>query len=224
MIKKINKRKGAGNKLMLYGCTLMFVSLFFTCFINFESAKNKKIATELEKKFEREILLNDEDVLHKKKNLAKEDFDLEKKIDNDIFIYDLDDSVVGVLRIDKINIVLPIFKDINKKNLSKGVGILETTDQITLEKNKITVLAGHRGGKNNTSLFFNIDKLEINDEIKITTRENIFYYKVTGQEIIKSNDWSKFIREETKTKLFLMSCHPYPKNYQRLLIKAELKS
>ena len=180
----------------------------------------KKIAMKLEKNFEQEIFFyetNDSDLIH-------EDLDL-KINDNDSTLLDkFNDYIIGILRIDKINIVLPIFDKVNSKTLSDGVGVLENTDKITSEKNKITVLAGHRGGKNNASSFLNIDKLENGDEIKVTTRENVFCYKVTGQEIIKSTDWTKFIREKDKTKLFLMTCHPYPKNYQRLLIKSELKS
>lgn len=67
-----------------------------------------------------------------------------------------------------------------------------------------------------------MDKLEKGDEIKVTTKEETLYYKVIGQEVTEPTGWSKFIREEEKTKLFLMSCHSYPQNYQRLLVKAEL--
>ncbi len=84
------------------------------------------------------------------------------------------------------------------------------------------MLAGHRGGRNGDQSFLNIDKLEKDDEIKITTREQIFCYKVIGQEIIEPTDWNKFMREEGKTKLYLISCHPYPQNYQRIIVEAEL--
>lgn len=132
------------------------------------------------------------------------------------------DTAIGVLRIDKIGVITPISDNTNEQSLLEGSGIVEDTDIPTSEGNTITVLAGHRGGINETQSFLNIDKLENGDKLKITTREEELYYKVVDKEVIEPTDWSKFTREEGKTKLFLMACHPYPKNDKRLLVKAEL--
>lgn len=132
------------------------------------------------------------------------------------------DTAIGVLRIDKIGVITPISDNTSEQSLLAGSGIVEDTDIPTSEENTITVLAGHRGGINETQSFLNIDKLEKGDELKITTREEELYYKVVYKEVIEPTDWSKFTREEGKTKLFLMACHPYPKNDKRLLVKAEL--
>ncbi|MBS5777462.1 MAG: class C sortase [Finegoldia magna] len=132
------------------------------------------------------------------------------------------DTAIGVLRIDKIGVITPISDNTSEQSLLEGSGIVEDTDIPTSEGNTITVLAGHRGGINETQSFLNIDKLENGDKLKITTREEELYYKVVDKEVIEPTDWSKFTREEGKTKLFLMACHPYPKNDKRLLVKAEL--
>lgn len=134
----------------------------------------------------------------------------------------IEDTAIGVLRIDKIGVITPISDNTSEQSLLAGSGIVEDTDIPTSEENTITVLAGHRGGINETQSFLNIDKLEKGDELKITTREEELYYKVVDKEVIEPTDWSKFTREEGKTKLFLMACHPYPKNDKRLLVKAEL--
>lgn len=134
----------------------------------------------------------------------------------------IEDTAIGVLRIDKIGVITPISDNTSEQSLLAGSGIVEDTDMPTSEENTITVLAGHRGGINETQSFLNIDKLEKGDELKITTREEELYYKVVDKEVIEPTDWSKFTREEGKTKLFLMACHPYPKNDKRLLVKAEL--
>ncbi|MDU3751170.1 MAG: class C sortase [Peptoniphilus rhinitidis] len=123
---------------------------------------------------------------------------------------------------DKIGVITPISDNTSEQSLLEGSGIVEDTDIPTSEGNTITVLAGHRGGINETQSFLNIDKLENGDKLKITTREEELYYKVVDKEVIEPTDWSKFTREEGKTKLFLMACHPYPKNDKRLLVKAEL--
>ena len=132
------------------------------------------------------------------------------------------DTAIGVLRIDKIGVITPISDNTSEQSLLEGSGIVEDTDIPTSEENTIAVLAGHRGGINETQSFLNIDKLEKGDELKITTRKEELYYKVVDKEVIEPTDWSKFTREEGKTKLFLMACHPYPKNDKRLLVKAEL--
>ena len=132
------------------------------------------------------------------------------------------DNALGVIRIDKIGAVYPIFDNTNKKTLLLGVGVVDTTDPPSTKRNTLTVLAGHRGSGRGLDYFLHIGKLEPGDEIKITTRKEILYYRVVGDEVVEPNDWSRFIREEDKTKLYLMSCHPYPKNNKRLLVKADL--
>ena len=132
------------------------------------------------------------------------------------------DNALGVIRIDKIGAVYPIFDNTNKKTLLLGVGVVDTTDPPSTKRNTLTVLAGHRGSGRGLDYFLHIGKLEPGDEIKITTRKEILHYRVVGEEVVEPNDWSRFIREEDKTKLYLMSCHPYPKNNKRLLVKADL--
>ena len=132
------------------------------------------------------------------------------------------DNALGVIRIDKIGVVYPIFDNTNKKTLLLGVGVVDTTDPPSTKRNTLTVLAGHRGSGRGLDYFLHIGKLEPGDEIKITTRKEILHYRVVGDEVVEPNDWSRFIREEDKTKLYLMSCHPYPKNNKRLLVKADL--
>ena len=132
------------------------------------------------------------------------------------------DNALGVIRIDKIGAVYPIFDNTNKKTLLLGVGVVDTTDAPSTKRNTLTVLAGHRGSGRGLDYFLHIGKLEPGDEIKITTRKEILHYRVVGDEVVEPNDCSRFIREEDKTKLYLMSCHPYPKNNKRLLVKADL--
>ncbi|MDY6044746.1 MAG: class C sortase [Peptoniphilus sp.] len=131
-------------------------------------------------------------------------------------------EAIGVIRIDKIGALLRIFDNTSKEALLDGVGVVETTDFPSSEKNTISVLAGHRGSARGLRYFLDIGKLETGDEIKVTTRDEILYYRIVGDEVVEPTDWSKFTREEDKTKLFLMACHPYPKNDKRLLVKSEL--
>lgn len=222
-----NKKRNSTNKngrLLIYtGLVLISLSTGFLIY------QNNRLESKKEEAIKLETLLTKENDL--KVNTTKNK-GAEKKNEN-TSITSISDtgkdeiaeeylSAIGVVRVDKIGVVLPILENASNQSLLEGAGIVEGTDLPSSKENIITVLAGHRGGGNEEQTFLNIDKLEKGDEIKVTTKEETLYYEVVGQEVIEPTDWSKFTREEGKTKLFLMSCHPYPKNYQRLLVKAKL--
>lgn len=131
-------------------------------------------------------------------------------------------GVLGFVEIEKIKLLLPIYKSTSDKELRDGVGIVETTGQPTNQLNTVSVLAGHRGGYNGKDTFLKIDQLKNGDIVKVTDRKNVYRYKVTGRTIIEPTDWTKFNKEQDKAKLILMSCHPYPTNTHRMLVFTEL--
>lgn len=196
---------------------LLAVGLIFIVFsIAFLFLNHKRIELKKEESINLEKQIKQE--LPPFENYEKKDETKQSVVPKD----SIEDTAIGVLRINKIGVITPISDNTSEQSLLEGSGIVEDTDMPTSEENTITVLAGHRGGINETQSFLNIDKLEKGDELKITTREEELYYKVVDKEVIEPTDWSKFTREEGKTKLFLMACHPYPKNDKRLLVKAEL--
>src|SRR5699024_343818 len=87
-------------------------------------------------------------------------------------------DAIGVIRIDKMNTVLQIFDNASNQALLDGVGLVETTDFPSSEDNTISVIAGHRGSARGLTYFLDIEKLEIGDEIKITTPDEILYYEI----------------------------------------------
>lgn len=202
---KPSKNKNKEGKFLIYlGISLLLIGAAIPVKVYFKNRAQKKEAVKLE-----------EQMLSGKPQ--------EKSADaadtGDAITYD---NALGVIRIDKIGAVYPIFDNTNKKTLLLGVGVVDTTDPPSTKRNTLTVLAGHRGSGRGLDYFLHIGKLEPGDEIKITTRKEILHYRVVGDEVVEPNDWSRFIREEDKTKLYLMSCHPYPKNNKRLLVKADL--
>ncbi|MCB6422900.1 class C sortase [[Clostridium] scindens] len=201
--------------LISLGIFLFILGVFFLGYFNLKNQVQKQKGERLEQKIVENI--------YKAKTIGNKDIEPKKEYKYEKEAYSIkNDDAIGVVRIDKINLVLPIYDNASKQSLLDGVGLLETTDFPSSNKNMVTVLAGHRGSRSGLEYFLNIGKLKKGDDIKISTRKEILYYKVTGEEVIEPDDWSRFIREKEKTKLYLMSCHPYPQNYQRLLIKAEL--
>lgn len=204
---KPSKNKNKKGKFLIYlGISLLLIGAAIPVKVYFKNRAQKEEAVKLE-----EQMLNGKSQEKSAEAPAAEA--------GDAITYD---NALGVIRIDKIGVVLPIFDNTSKKNLLLGAGVVKTTDPPSRSKNTITVLAGHRGSGKGLDYFLHIGKLAPGDEIKITTRKQVLYYQVTGDEVVEPNDWSRFIREEDKTKLYLMSCHPYPKNNKRLLVKSEL--
>lgn len=215
---KSSKHKNRQGKfLILLGISLLLIGAAIPVKVHLKNEKQKKIALAMEEAMLKEA--SKKKAAAKKPAAAENDAGAAKSLQEDAITYE---NALGVIRIDKIDVVLPIFDNTSKKNLLLGVGVVKTTDPPSTEKNTITVLAGHRGSGKGLDFFLHINKLEPGDEIKITTRKQVLYYKVMGDEVVEPDDWSHFIREEDKTKLYLMSCHPYPKNNKRLLVKSEL--
>ena len=187
----------------------MIISLALL-FINFNRLESKKnSAINLENEFQ-----NNTTNINKSK--------LSKEIKNETGDKITDDKEIGVLRVDDIKLILPIYMNTSRKALSNGCGIVTDTDMPSNKNNTMTVLAAHRGGRNEDFTFKKINELKDGSVIKITTKTQILYYEVYGYEIIEPDDWSKFIKEPDKSKPYLMSCHPYPYDSQRLLIKSKL--
>lgn len=213
-MKPSKNKNRQGKFLIILGISLLLIGAAIPIKVHFKNEKQKKVAMAME-----EAMLKEAE---KKKAAAKKpaaEKSAAKAPQEDAITYE---NAIGVIRIDKIDVVLPIFDNTSKKNLLLGAGVVKTTDPPSRSRNTITVLAGHRGSGKGLDFFLHINKLAPGDEIKITTRKQVLYYKVMGDEVVEPNDWSRFIREEDKTKLYLMSCHPYPKNDKRLLVKSEL--
>lgn len=205
----------------ILGALLIICSALWIFSIKQNENKKRANALEAEKQFEQSISLDEKkDESQEDVNLTSDDIEEDDVERDDI----KSDKAIGVLRIDKLNLLAQVFDNTESGSLYDGVGVIESTDLPSSKPGTTCAIAGHRGGVNEELSFFNIDKLEVGDEIKITTKDEVLLYKVTGSEIIEPDDWSKFTREEDKSKLVLMTCHPYPTDKERLLVYSEIQS
>ena len=205
----------------ILGALLIICSALWIFSIKQNEKKKRANALEAEKQFEQSISLDEKkDESQEDVNLTSDDIEEDDLERDDI----KSDQAIGVLRIDKLNLLAQVFDNTESGSLYDGVGVIESTDLPSSKPGTTCAIAGHRGGVNEELSFLNIDKLEVGDEIKITTKDEVLLYKVTGSEIIEPDDWSKFTREEDKSKLVLMTCHPYPTDKERLLVYSEIQS
>jgi sortase A len=128
-------------------------------------------------------------------------------------------DVIGIIKIDKIDIKLPIKSYFNEKEFKSYAGHLPGTAKPGELGN--CVIAGHRA-RARGRLFNRLDELEIGDKILITYNSNNFEYKVIEIKIVEPTDTSVLKVAEDESILTLITCHPIKTNTHRLIIKASL--
>lgn len=168
-----------------------------------------------------------DDLLNYNKKVVKGDNNIIDPFDNEDYegFYDIKgidkDEVFSYLIIPKLDMKKPIYLDATYDHLDWGVAQVEGTSLPLGGNSTRSVIAGHRGWWGDL-MFYNVEKLEVGDEILIDGRTGLLKYKVTGQEVIDPSDWEKVLPIEGKDMVTLLTCHPKrPPRPKRLLINAE---
>ncbi len=127
--------------------------------------------------------------------------------------------VLGIIRIDKIDVKAPIVEGVEASNLKVGIGHIPGTAALGQAGN--SALAGHRSytfGK-----FFNrLDELVVGDEIRITTKKEDLVYKVYEKLVVTPDDVSVLKGDKDKNIITLITCTPIYVASHRLIIHASL--
>lgn len=134
--------------------------------------------------------------------------------------YGIEDGIAGYIRIPAMGIELPLYLGANEENMSKGAAQLTETSMPIGGKNTNMAVVAHRG-YSYAKMFREIEKLKIGDEIFITNLWETMTYKVEKIEIISPDEINKIRIQEGKDMVTLVTCHPYPHNYQRYLVYCE---
>lgn len=127
-------------------------------------------------------------------------------------------NVIGYIKIDKINVNLPIYQGSTDEILERGVGHLETSSMPVGGASTHCILTGHRGLPT-SKLFTDLDKIEIGDTFKITAFEQTLTYKVDQIIVVEPEDVSELQIAEGKDYCTLITCTPYMINTHRLLVR-----
>ena len=124
-----------------------------------------------------------------------------------------DDSVLGILTIDKIGLNVTVKEGSTNDVLKDYIGHIEST--ATYDGN--IGLAGHNRGYGD-SFFARLNELEVGDIVKYKTKFYERTYRVDNIQAIFETDWS--LLENTKeNKLTMITCIPNRRE-QRLCVQA----
>lgn len=140
------------------------------------------------------------------------EFDLKK--------YGVYDNVVAELRIPAMDCDLPLYLGATWNNMAWGAVQLGKTSMPIGGNNTNCVIAGHRGCTNGP-YFLYIQNLQIGDKIYVDNLWETLTYKVTEIKIISPDDIPSILIQEGKDMVTLITCHPYPYNYQRYAVFCE---
>ena len=124
---------------------------------------------------------------------------------------------VARLEITKIGVDKIVVAGTDTADLRKGPGHYPNTPLPGQLGN--AAIAGHRTTFG--APFYRINELVAGDEIKVTTLEGVFVYRVTEQLIVAPTDVS-VIANTADAELTLTSCHPRFSASERIVIRAKL--
>ena len=154
---------------------------------------------------------------NKNKDLASAQ-DIQTDVEFENITYDKaediwDDSVLGIITIDKIGLNATVKEGTSSETLLNYIGHIEET--ATYDGN--IGLAGHNRGCE-ISYFARINELEEGDIIKYKTKFYEKQYKVDNIKVILDTDWS-LLENTTENKITLITCVAN-KEKQRLCVQA----
>ena len=135
--------------------------------------------------------------------------------------YDIDSDILGYITIPAIDINLPIYNGASTENMAKGAVYLAHTSLPVGGENTNCVIAAHTRYKS-IYMFKRITELNVGDKIYITNFWETLVYQVVETKVIDPNDSQNIYIKANRSLITLSTCHPYPDNYQRYLVYAEL--
>ena len=128
-------------------------------------------------------------------------------------------GVMGYIRIQKIDVLLPVYHGTEESILQTSIGHLEQTSLPTGGENTHCMLSGHRVLPS-ARLFSDVDKLREGDTFTLTVLKETLTYEVDHIWIVEPNDLSHLQIEEGEDLCTLITCTPYGINTHRLLVRA----
>lgn len=138
----------------------------------------------------------------------------------DLSGYGFRENVIGILWIPRLNLELPIYLGANDNTMSKGIGLLGQTSMPTGGDNTNMVLAGHRGW-HGIPMFRDIQSVQADDKIQITTPWETLIYRVCELKIIPKDNTEDIYIQKGRDLVTLLTCHPYTVNTRRYVVIAE---
>lgn len=130
------------------------------------------------------------------------------------------DGVMGRLRIEAIDLDLPIYHGTSDDTLEKGVGHLEGTALPIGGDSTHAVLTAHRGLPT-AELFTRLDRVAVDDTFTIEVFGEVLVYRVVGTQVVQPNQTQALEPQYGRDLVTLVTCTPLGVNSHRILVTGE---
>ena len=128
-------------------------------------------------------------------------------------------GVMGYIKIQKIDVTLPVYHGTEESVLQTSIGHLEQSSLPVSGESVHSMLSGHRGLPS-ARLFTDLDKLREGDTFTMTVLNETTTYEVDHIWIVEPEDLSHLTIDAGKDYCTLITCTPYGINTHRLLVRA----
>ena len=126
-------------------------------------------------------------------------------------------GIMGIVKIPKIGVKLPIYHGSSQEVLAYGAGHLYGTDLPVGGKTRHSVVTAHTGLPNAT-MFDDLVELKKGDFFYFDVQGETLRYKVFRISVVDPHDIRLLQREKGRDLATLLTCTPYGVNTQRLLV------
>lgn len=125
---------------------------------------------------------------------------------------------IGVVRIPKIDVNLPIFAGTGEDVLQNGVGHMEYTSLPVGGESTHSILTAHRGLPN-AKLFSDLNLIEEGDLFYVENLKETLAYEVDQIKVIEPSVFDDLLIVPNEDLCTLLTCTPYMINSHRLLVR-----
>jgi sortase A len=129
-------------------------------------------------------------------------------------------GMMGTVIIEKINVNLPIYHDVNEGVIQVSVGHLPGTSLPVGGKGTHSVISTH-SGLPSAKLFTDLNKLEAGDEFTISVLGDDLTYKIDQIVTVLPHETEALKIDGDKDYVTMFTCTPYGINTHRLLVSGE---
>jgi len=134
------------------------------------------------------------------------------------FLLDTGDGLMGVIRIEKIGVNLPIYHGVDADTLQAGIGHFPGTSLPVGGVGTHAFITGHRGLPS-SELLSSLDKMAEGDTFMIHVLGETLTYEVDKIQTILPEDLSAVTITRDADYVTLLTCTPYGINTHRLLVR-----
>ncbi|WP_081319225.1 class C sortase [Microbacterium testaceum] len=130
------------------------------------------------------------------------------------------DGMMARLKIDTIDVDLPVYHGTTDDVLLKGSGHLEGSSLPVGGEGTHAVLTAHRGLAD-AAMFTNLDKVKVGDTFVIEVFGEVLSYRVRETKVVDPEDTDSLRAQEGQDLVTLITCTPLGINTQRILVTGE---